>query len=456
MTTALTPDNPFDWDDLLDSIKGRGVIPILGKELLVVSVEGREVAWESHLAARLAAALSLDTQQLPAEPDLNAVTLLYLRGGGPLHKVHSKIKALVEESAGQIPEPLRKLAAITDFQLFVSTTFAPFIADAIDQVRFQGEPRTRRLDYSLYAEIKDLPTEVGHLREPHVYFLFGLLSATTDYAVTEEETLEFLHALQSDLHRPKLLFDAFKSNDLLFLGCSFPDWLARFFVRTINNERLLLQAAAQARTRVIADGCSSSDLRLALFLRQYKAEVLPVGSAVEFVDELFRRWSALPADHPASSRVAEPGGIFISYAREDHTAALALKSALDEASLDVWFDEDKLKSGEAWDREIRSRIADCAIFVPLLSRNAEGRIEGYFRDEWKSAIERARGFDQTFRFIRPIIVDDLPLKSSRIPPEFWGPDCNCVPIPGGHPSPEFVEDARKTIRQWQLSKSGRL
>jgi hypothetical protein len=273
--------------------------------------------------------------------------------------------------------------------------------------------------------------------------------------VTEEDTLEFLHALQADPNRPKLLFDEFKHNALLFLGCSFPDWLARFFVRTINNERLLLQAA-QARARVIADGCLSSDLRLALFLRQYKTEVLPVGSAVEFVNDLFQRWSRLPANRPATSRVAEPGGIFISYAREDHAAALALKAVLDTANLDVWLDESKLKPGEAWDREIRSRIADCAIFVPILSRNADGRIEGYFRDEWKSAIERARKFDQTFRFIRPIIVDDLPLQSPRIPSDFWGPDCNCVQFPGGQPSPEFVDDARKTVREWQLWKAGRL
>jgi hypothetical protein len=455
--TLTKPDHPFDWEELLLFIEERRVIPIVGKELLVVEQDGKEIPWEQHLASRLTLGLGLDTSDLPPDPDLNEVALLYLKSGGPRRRIYSRIKTLVEDEPLPVPSALQKLAAITDFSLFVSTSFSPLLAEALDQLRFRGEKRTRRLAYSTHSQIEDLPGDIRSLEVPYVYQLFGPLTSSTEYAVTEEDTLEFLHSLQSETRRPKILFDELKSNHLLFVGCSFPDWLERFFVRTVTNERLLLP---RETSQLVADRCTQTDHRLALFLRQYQAEVFPAGGAAEFVDELHRRWStrhpSLAAESvpPPDAAKMEPGAVFLSYASEDQRAVLALKEALEGAGLDVWFDEQKLQPGDAWDREIRNNIRRCSLFLPLISRNAQRRYEGYFRREWNWALDRAQGMDESIPFIQPVLVDDLPEGASGVPEGFWSRQC--IRFLGGQPSPDFVQRTRETVRSLRLREAGRL
>src|SRR5689334_2913442 len=81
--------------------------------------------------------------------------------------------------------------------------------------------------------------------------------------------------------------------------------------------------------------------------------------------------------------------VFLSYASEDVEAARRICEALRAAGIDVWFDQSELRGGEEWDRKIRKEIRDCALFIPLISANTHTRIEGYFRLEWKLAIDRS-------------------------------------------------------------------
>jgi hypothetical protein len=447
-------EQPFDWDELLLLVAEQKVIPIVGKELLVVASEGRETLLEHHLAVQLAAALGLERDRLSPQADLNEVAAAFVEGGGRPGKIYPRLKALVEEHPLPIPEPLRRLAAVSDFKLFVSTTFDPLLAAALDAERFAGAPRTRRLAFSTHAPLQDLACEAEHLREPHVFHIFGRLSASGDYAVTEEDTLEFLHALQSEEHQPKILFDELKNNPLLFLGCSFPDWLARFFVRTLANRRLLPPEGA----RFVVDRRVRNDLNLALFLRQCKTEVHPQGDPVAFVSELHRRWQERrPPQQPeeagqlTAARMPS-GAIFLSYASEDREAAKRLRAAFEEAGLDVWFDEGSLPPGALWDREIQTNVRRCSLFMPLLSRQAAGRLEGYFRREWRWAIDRAQAMDDSLPFIQPIVIDDLQHGADGIPDAFW--DRQCRRLAAARPTAELVAETRAAIRGLRLQEAG--
>jgi TIR domain len=74
--------------------------------------------------------------------------------------------------------------------------------------------------------------------------------------------------------------------------------------------------------------------------------------------------------------------------RRNAEAARRICDALRAKGIEVWFDQSELRGGEAWDRKIRSQIRDCALFVPLISANTASRLEGYFRLEWKLAVDR--------------------------------------------------------------------
>ena len=94
-----------------------------------------------------------------------------------------------------------------------------------------------------------------------VFHLFGKLSAVPDYAVTEEDTLEFIHSLQNETKRPQRLFDELNQAHLFIVGCSVTEWLARFFLRISRRDRLLL---ARGKTDIVADARVRDDAGLML------------------------------------------------------------------------------------------------------------------------------------------------------------------------------------------------
>ncbi len=87
--------------------------------------------------------------------------------------------------------------------------------------------------------------------------------------------------------------------------------------------------------------------------------------------------------------VTEPSrAVFLSYASEDAEAAQRISEALRAAGIEVWFDKSELRGGDAWDQSIRKQIRTCALFLPIISHTTHDRREGYFRLEWKLAIDR--------------------------------------------------------------------
>jgi hypothetical protein len=70
--------------------------------------------------------------------------------------------------------------------------------------------------------------------------------------------------------------------------------------------------------------------------------------------------------------------VFISYASEDGEQAKHIASALRSAGVEVWFDQNELRGGDAWDRHIRKQIHDCFLFMPVISASSDARTEGYF------------------------------------------------------------------------------
>jgi hypothetical protein len=80
--------------------------------------------------------------------------------------------------------------------------------------------------------------------------------------------------------------------------------------------------------------------------------------------------------------------VFLSYASQDAEAAQKICETLRVAGIEVWFDQSELRGGDAWDQSIRKQIKTCALFVPIISKHTHERAEGYFRLEWKLAVDR--------------------------------------------------------------------
>ena len=127
--------------------------------------------------------------------------------------------------------------------------------------------------------------------------------------------------------------------------------------------------------------------------------------------------------------------VFLSYASQDAEAARRICEALRAAGIEVWFDQNELRGGDVWDRNIRQQIHDCALFVPLISAHTDERTEGYFRLEWKLAVDRSHLMADDAAFLVPVAIDSTAADTARVPDKFLA--VQWTRLPGGETPAEF-------------------
>ena len=439
---AATTLDEDAWDDLLSFIEERRVIPIVGPELLMVATErGPRLLYE-WAAERLAARLNVSVAELPQPYTLNDVVCLFLATRGRREEAYVRLRSIIKDATFAAPAALRRLAAITDFDLFVTTTADSLLETAINFERYGGAASTDVLSYSP-NRVVDLPTERDRLQRPVVYHLFGKLAASPTYVISDEDLLEFICALQSEHLVPEKLFHELEHNHLLFIGSNFTNWLARLFLRMAKRQRL---SDPRDVGEVLADDHSGQDDRLVAFLQQVSVRTRIFVGAERFVEELHGRWQArarpaaaagsVPARFLPPAREMPDNAVFISYARDDLSAVQQMKAGLEAAGITTWFDIDRLEGGDDYDRKIQQNIQRCSYFIPVISGTTQRRLEGYFRREWSYAIDRSRNMADGALFILPVSIDGTTAAGALVPDKFKA--LHFTQLSGGQVSPEFA------------------
>ena len=189
------------------------------------------------------------------------------------------------------------------------------------------------------------------------------------------------------------------------IGCNFPDWLSRFFLRVISNKRL----AEKSQHDFLMDAPEES---FTCFLRCFvrDTEILSHFPPVDFIAELHKRWKdTQKTNGPVVVSPTAPHGVifFISYSRcTDLPRAEAMKQALIDFGVgesEIWFDKQSVEPGNDFRHSIIAGIRSCRYFLPLLSESAVQRREAFVFREWFEAADRMK--EMRCEFVIPVIVD---------------------------------------------------
>jgi hypothetical protein len=452
----MLADEDF-WDDILGHLKQSVLVPIIGPELLTTTDGERHITVARLIGESLASRYKL-TVQWSNQAVLDDVVRAYVavNGRDKAERLYRIVNDILSSLTVPPPEPFKQLARITDFRLFVSTTFDSLLARALNEARF-GADLTRE---SWFSPNQSTGEQQKNSRAPGrdeavVFKLFGEVSSTPQYALHEEDMLEWIHALLTETARlPDWLGYQLKQNPLLFIGCQMSDWMGRFLIRMASTSRLSLTNKQFFIVGSSISGYPGLSQFFATYCGSTRVQVLEVDPS-EFVGELYERW-AKRNPQAATGRVAAPpagvasprGSIFISYVREDAASARRLADVISGLGGDVWFDERRLQPGDRWEEEILASIRrEIRLFIPLISKNTEARDEGYVFREWGEAVVRAKGIPRR-RFIVPIIVDDdsdkNPARYRQVPNEFL--DFHFGSAPGGEPDQKLLAALNEEIR----------
>ena len=471
-STDTAQENQRFWDQILPLLEEGRVVPVVGRDLLDIEVDGQRANLYAHLSARLARRLGISE---PAPRTLDEVACRFMAEyAQPLEDLYPALKkVLTELEKIDPPSVLRQLAGIGWFRLFVSTTFDNFLVRAIDVERHGGRQLTTSLDFGLMNNFKDLPDDVSTLTRPVVYQLLGRASAVQDtYAVTDEDLLEFVHTLQTASQRPRRLFEALENSHLLLIGSGFSPWLVRFFLRAVKHRNRLWQV--RGRAGFLVDQAARDDPGFLGFLRHYSSRTLVYNAsdseesptathfAEQFVVELRRHWDASKvgsngdAEPPVERRSEQQSrhAVFISYASEDRPIVERLRGRLDAAGIDTWFDRSELQPGQTWSREIETHIDAAAVFLPVISASVFGDGGREFRVEWERALKalerRPRSANGApAEFIVPVVIDDTAMTALGVTQYFGG--THAATAPGGEMDAALTERLRSLVRASQLS-----
>lgn len=478
-------DDDLLWGDLLDYIEEGSVVPVLGRDLLELdrtdaSGKTETVLLYRIIAEELARALNLpavEADALSGSNPLGAVASQFLVQGGSYNEIYRKLPAvfqrvvtsdsatgvvkLVHDGAEVRLQAYRKLASILDFRVFVTTTCDPLLGDCMAAVR-KVVPKVMSYapgDQKAIQELVDFQVgdtrdrtrlKLAGLEQPIVVHILGQLSSTPKYVVTEEDAFEFVYSLQET--RPEGLFDLLSQMRLLIIGCRFPSWLVRFFLRSTRRKRLL--QSTHDRSDFIVDYAASEDASLVQFLRNFKTqtEIFTHYRPTEFVDELEKRWQQRRDKRVVQTSGAfAPCAMFVSYASENLAIAQRIADQLRSANLPVWFDRDSLAPGNDWSQKIRRNIENAGAIVPIVSRAAESSGIREFREEWKVALEVKRRLPANEDFIYPVVIDDVDRRSEKIDERIRA--INWESLPADYTLPvTFIETLRQAYRAAQERK----
>jgi TolB-like protein/Tfp pilus assembly protein PilF len=137
--------------------------------------------------------------------------------------------------------------------------------------------------------------------------------------------------------------------------------------------------------------------------------------------------------------------VFLSYASQDAKSARRIAEELLQHGIAVWFDQSELRGGDVWDQRIRDQIRDCALFVPVISAHTQSRTEGYFRLEWKLAVDRSHLMASERAFLLPVVIDATQQAEALVPERFR--EVQWTRVADGEATQPFIELVRRLLSQ---------
>jgi hypothetical protein len=450
-----------EWEKLIRDIKSGYTIPVIGPEFVTVADPengGDPIPIGKYLAPKLAQLLQL--KNFDRYSNLNDASWNHLIEGGRTRDVYSGLRTLLAEfhEKGIKPaEHLLSLAKITDFSLFINMTFDTQLQQALTQTRHGFDAEISTISY-MPSEPVDLPDAVGN--KTILYQLMGNHKKTwPEFAVWDEDYLEFIFGLIENKDLLRKLFQKLKNSNLLFLGSPASDWIVRFFLRITRGSRL--SSRGQSNFVEYLAGCQG---QLDKSLIIYSDKVLNVsqiinGCPIGFVNELYDRWNMAPSQANGDREFIEnypekmPNkSVFISYARENLSSAVALARTLQENNVPVWLDKQRLKAGQDYNKALQDAVrVRCWYFISLISPETEAdkNRERFVHKERNWAANRHQ---EGFVFYIPVLIHDLSTGQEKKPK--CEPNCfekiNYHHAPYGKALPPFV---RHMMNLWNYHEN---
>lgn len=401
-------------DDIIYQIKLGKVIPIIGYDLLFNEFDSN--SGQDFLKRLIKIHAQKNPPPLPSENNMSGYELInsYYHNMDDNDTFKIRLSETIQEQRfnwNLIPESYRKIVSIRHFKLFINATFTNTLELAINAYRAKGQSEQEiKASYQTFnyhpTEPQDLPNEAPNPRfqlnfeNPVIYNLFGIHDEqNSEYVLTDADYMELIYDLIINKNENFInLLSYLNGGYLLFLGCNFPDWFFRFFIRICVGNRL--DQVAPIKRKSLID--QLADPSRSVFVSYYKIHTLDI-DCNHLLDEIYRKLSAEPGT-PSLLQSSGNNNVFISYCRNDEQVAKDMAQQFDEKYIEYFWDKNNLRTGNNLNKEITDAIDKCCVFLPIVSSNISAS-SPYVWMEWKYAVDTQKLIWPVFKEF--VIVDML-------------------------------------------------
>ena len=422
----------YDWDELLQLIADKKLTPVLGKEMYCYQEGDTLKPLDYYLSQKILEKNGVTDFQITSLPE--TFNFLELKKKIETPDLIDALKPIVRAINFELPL-LDEFLTISDLNYYINTTVYNNVLEN-KMKDFRKQPVTSR-NFSIQSNIDDFPA-LDKIDTPHVFNVFGSLLQTTDVALSEEDLLEYSSSFNQKMSAAPKILGALRDNSLLFLGCSFADWMIRFAMRLLSNQPLHQWGS---RKIIVVNDPGEKRNHDYEFLKNYRVVTFE-GNTKDFVYEFARQWKM---KNPRKK------SIFLSYTRADKAAVENLKKGIEEISnVECWYDKEELEPGDVWENKIKDNIRKADLFIPVISANSLDREDAYVFKEWLFGSYEWRARDKDNRqekFLVPVLIDDSSAYSEKMQKRFDKhiTSLNITKIPEGRPDEAFLNQIKKML-----------
>jgi len=443
----------FDFDRLVDKICDGQVVPLIGNELCYLknTQTGEEISIEDFLAKEVAKVIRYPYKNEKLSEIARIATLeedIYVI----LRTIYQKIGMPDKEYAMYTfqDKNFERIAEIRGFQTYLSVSFTDILQKKL--IEKWGADNVEVIDFSLSPVSGSVigPLETSG-KKIVVINLLGSILGRNEFAVTEEEYLEYLFNILSGsrglISANDSLASRIKDNAFIYLGCSYPTWYTRYIVRGITQRRYTNH---KIFNNFFVD-VPPMDPIDKVFFKSYNSLILDDQKEIPEVHQ--DATSAMdPAPQAANSRALADkfikklheniiekqkpspkfaGKVFISYYFVNSALSQQIDKGLRAEGIECWLDTRELHAGEHRP-EIEDKIRECKVFFALISSELLDKINitpgseqanpYSVRVEWANSLDRYGSEVYLYKHPRfkiiPCIVGDVSQNDNRIPEIF--------------------------------------
>jgi len=289
-----------------------------------------------------------------------------------------------------VPNCFEQLARIKGFRLYINATFLNSLELAINTFKVEKSANKAQPNYEIInyhpRHLKDISYDATtndfstlNFEKPTIYNMLGTHDVSEgEYVLTDVHYMELLVKMISNKDQSfSNLKAALKDASLLFIGCDFPDWILRFFLRFCIDTKM--DSKEDLERNYIIEQLPDESSK-AYLINNYgitKFKIKPN----EFVAALYTTLRKRNINNIEKSFYNNH--VFISYNHDDKPIAEMIKDQLEEKFIDCWFDI-TLEAGDDLSPTIKKALDDsCSVIIVLTNNvNKQPGMRRYYKKEW--------------------------------------------------------------------------